>query len=267
MTDYLELEKRLRQAAPKGDPHFREELRRQVLNQLETAEPSASRRRWWRLSVAGIALALLLLLIGLTPAGQIIAQAVARFGPFSLVEGPSVAEQAITATPERVYTERTISVHPGQAGQQAGFTVYYPDYLPANYLSADLPAVEMVYDRQGEVSAIEMMLFSREEKRILYYSQTPYHPDPDRPPIELGTGNAAVTPVAVGDGEGIWLPDYIWGVDSHNKPVAYNVLIWQLTTPAGESFLFWLGSEERLPLEEMLAIAESVSPVEIMSGD
>jgi hypothetical protein len=65
----------------------------------------------------------------------------------------------------------------------------------------------------------------------------------------------------VGDAAGVWLEEYYWGAGPPKTAVTYNVLIWLGTTPDGDSFLFWLGSEARLPLAEMLQIAESLAPV------
>lgn len=267
MPDYTDLEQRLRQAAPQPDRQFQNKLRRQLLNEFEAEWAKASprphtARRWWLAGATAAAGLLLLLIIGLTPAGQVIADAFLQFGPFTLTDAPSAAEPHITATPNTVFDVKTTVVAAPEAEKQTGFTVFYPRYLPDDYSSTTPPMVELVYNRQGEVSSVETMLVSRNQQYILYYTQIPYTPDSKRPPFELGIGQAEATPVMVGKYEGVWLEDFNWGADVHKTPVTYNVLVWLLTTPAGDTFTFWLGSQEQLPLDEMQRIAESMAPAQ-----
>ena len=266
MSDYLDLvEQMLHQTAPQPDRRFQDNLRRQLLNEFEAEwakasfQPQVNQRRRWLMSAAAAVGVMLLLIIGLTPTGQIIANMFLQFGSFTLTDAPSAAEQHLTATPTPVYPVKTAAVGLPEANGQPGFTIFFPGYLPDDYSSSTSPTVKLVYNRQEETSSIETMLVSRNGGHILYYTQIRYTPDPNRPPFDLDIGQAEATPVRVGEYEGVWLEDFNWGAGSRKTPVAYNILIWLLTTPTGETFTFWLGSEEKLSLKEMLKIAESMS--------
>lgn len=264
LYDWQSLEARLRYSKPQTEPlspAFKHQLRATLLAQKEPSN-QITVPRFKPVAVVAAVAALLFLVIAVTPAGQIIAETFLRFGPFTLTEAPSAAERTLTATPSAVQPVRTKMVALTEATEQADFTVLYPRYLPVEYRPPAPPMVELVYNRQGHVSSLEMMWFSQNEQQILYYTQSPYTPDPTRSPFELGIGDAEAAPVMVGDSPGVWLQDFSWGIEANNRPVPYNVLIWQLTWPTGETFLFWLGSEAQLPLEEMVQIAESMAPAE-----
>jgi len=262
MYDLQQLEEKLRNSKPKTEPlppAFKQQLRASLLKQQAAASRPAARR--FKLAAVGAALAaLLLVIVAVTPAGQIIAGSFLQFGPFTLTDAPSAAERTITATPSRIYPVRTELVSLIEAAEQVDFTVLYPRDLPDAYTGGEAPTVTLIYNSAGRVSTVETMWFGRTDEQILYYTQTPYTPDPNRSPFELGIGDAEATPVTVGQAEGVWLENFNWGVEANKTPAPYNVLIWQLTTPGGETFLFWLGSQEQLPLDEMLQIAESMAP-------
>jgi hypothetical protein len=259
LYDLTHLEERLRHSKPETEPlspAFKQQLRASLLEQ----PPRPVGHRFKLAAMIAAAAALLLVIVAVTPAGQIIADALLRVGPFTMTDDPSAVERTITATPDTVYSVKTETVPVAEASEQAGFTVLYPRYLPDGYNSDDSPTVDLIYNSAGEVSTVNRMWLSQPDEQILYYTQSRYTPDPNRSPFEFGIGDAEATPVTVGDDEGIWLEDFNWGIEANNEPVPYNVLIWQSTQPNGETFLVWLGSEARLPLAEMRRIVGSLAP-------
>ena len=219
-----------------------------------------------RLSFIMLIVIFALLTIHFTPVGQIIADALLlQFGPFMLTDQPSAIEKSINTTQESAQSLRTEVIALTEASEIAGFTVLYPDFLPKAYIPKGTPTVDMVYNQQGDVSSVRIMLFHQDNQKILYYTQKPYIPNSQIDLIELGIGDAVAVPITLSNGEGVWLENLNWGIrrDTNNGDpilIPYNVLIWQSTLSNGETFLFWLGSEAQLPREEMLHIAESLSP-------
>ena len=104
---------------------------------------------------------------------------------------------------------------------------------------------------------------------ILAFSHD-FHSDlsSDVPPFNFGTGQVEPQFVDIDGNEGVWLENFIWGSKRDKTgepiPVPYNLLIWEITTEDGNTFQFWLGSEERLPLNEMLRIAELIGDRRIL---
>ena len=227
----------------------------------------------WRLAAAG--LVLLLALMALTPGGRALAQRLLELGPFRFTGDETIVERTIAENPEQLVPAgqggdpQGVTVPARQfksaaeASVAAGFTVLYPTYLPESYRRDSNTPVKLLYNSQGIVADATADFTTLGYEEILSYRQIPYSPDPERDPFEIGIGDAQAQPITVNGGEGVFLEELNWGsrLDENGQPVAvpYNVMIW-IQDVDGRPFQFWLYSSERLPLHEMLAIAESLAP-------
>lgn len=273
--DYSELEALLSNAKPEADQNFRLLLRHQVLNNVEASQHSSRERfaLWGRLRLwqpaVGIFL-LLFLFFALTPTGRSWAQQVLNLGIFYVTNEPAFFETAVN-NPE-LLDERnsvlveTVNVEPEQATDLAGFTVYYPNYIPDGYIAIEDPAVELILNSSGAVSGAEAMFMSADEDQfILYYAQSPFPPDETLDSMPLEVGDATIESVTVQGNEALWLTNYVWGTEpieddpTELQTVLYNVLMWTVPNPDGGKFYFWLGSEAQLPFDKMIQIAESMT--------
>lgn len=268
--DLTALEIRLRRNKPPTQP-ISAIKKAQLWNQIQT---QATRPPSWRVRLqavrpqgwlAAAMVGLLLVFLVTSPAGRALAQTLLRFGPFALSAAPAPAEIALTATPVAVQSVQIRPVTLTAASKQAGFTVFYPQYLPPAYQTDTRPAVELVANQAGRISAVQVMWQSRSNGQILHFRQTPFTPDANQPPFNLGVGEANATTVQIGALEGLWLQNVSAGVDRNNNPIPYNVLIWQQNSGAGETSLFWLGSEAQLSLDTLRRIAESMVVAETLS--
>ncbi len=265
MSNLNQFEENLSQSAPKPDPHFTAALRQrsmQAFDRIHTPVVSQKTLRPTRrlLFSWGSALALALLVVALlTPPGRALAQSILQFGLFLFTHEPTVAERNMIATPaaEDIFTLDTEYVDLASASAKAGFTVYYPAFVPAGYVST----IEIVRSPSGTVESVDVMFELGKNGKMLFFTQRPWDYPAGTPPINFGTGDATPQDVTVAGNKGIWLENIVWGetYDENGKslPVRYNMLIWQKTDPDGHTFQFWLQSEARLPLDVMLRIAES----------
>jgi len=202
-----------------------------------------------------------------TSTGRALAQQILQFGLFIFINGPTEAEQYLTATPEAESIPSVIRTDISSASEMAGFPVYYPTYLPENYTSVspdlNLP-INVLFNSSGNVIKVETMFVRAETGEILSFSQIPLDSATDVPPFNFGTGQVEPQFVDIGDNKAVWLQEFPWGSrldeSGDTVPVLYNLLIWEVNMEDGFTFQFWLGSEERLPLDTMLHILESVAP-------
>ena len=273
--EYAKLEKLLNDAAPEADQIFYLLLRQQLINAVEVPQPARRKRFafWGRLRLWQPVVAVLLLLFlffAVTPTGRSWAQQVLNLGIFYVTNEPAYFETAVN-DPELFDEENsvlveTVNVEPEQATDLAGFTVYYPNYIPDGYLAIENPAVKLRLHSSGAVSGADAMYISVDEDQfILYYAQTPFPPDETLDSMPLEVGDASVESVTVQGNEALWLTNYVWGTEpvgddpTELQTVLYNVLMWTVPNPDGGKFYFWLGSEAQLPFEEMIQIAESIT--------
>lgn len=257
----------LTEAAPKADPGFRRQLRAQVLQELEREERTMvvqNRGNLWRLVGAAVALVLLLLVV-LTPAGEALADLL-TLGWYRFTDDPTLAEEHIeepvdSARVVRLQTRRFASA--SAASAEADFTVLAPTYLPEGYLPerAGRP-VELVLSSDGSVDHAQVDYLD-EDFGYLGFEQVRYDRELEEAPIGMGTGDVEPQPVTINGAEGVFFDGIVWGSerdeDGELVPVRYNVLLWQQEVE-GQSFLFWLHSSERLPLAELVRVAESLAP-------
>jgi YD repeat-containing protein len=172
------LEEMLASAAPEASADYREGLRARLLTALPTEEmrPMIAYRNRTMMRAAAAAAVVLLIAAALllTPAGRAIAQRLLEWGPFRLLDAPTDAETE--PAPDEVFTGETQRfANAAEASDAAGFTVLYPQHIPAGYRAAD-QAIELTYNQQGQPGSINVLF---EGSEILFYSQTPYTPDPE----------------------------------------------------------------------------------------
>ncbi len=272
--DYSELEALLSNAKPEADQNFRLLLRHQILNNVEVSQHSSRERfafwgqlRLWQ-PVVGVSL-LLFLFFALTPTGRGWAQQLLELGIFYVTDDPTLAEQFIDAPQleEESILLESIKTSIVEASAQAGFAVYYPTYIPAEYES-DTPPLEVVFSSDGMPEHIGARFTHVSDDMSINYFQHPFPPDETLDSMPLAAGDATVEAVTVNGNEALWLVDYVWGTTyvkdvngepQELKPIFYNLLIWTAPNPDGGKFYFWLGSEAQLPFEEMIKIAESMT--------
>jgi len=266
VTDYIPLEELLSGTVSKPSEKFADNLRYRAMQAYDHYYHPVPRKahRFNRTIRWASALALFLAIsFAFTPPGRVLAQKILQFGLFLFNNEPTSAEQMLTATPEIVYTPLVKESDLSKASELAGFPVYYPTFLPEGYVSSDPQSpVEVLFNSSGIVQKVDAMFEQTVSGKILSFSQI--HLDPDNVhTLDFGTGQSEPQVVTVSGNEGVWLQDFIWGTgfdeSGNNVPVPYNLLIWEITTDDGHRFQFWLGSEERLPLEVMLKIAESIA--------
>lgn len=261
------LEKWLTEAAPKADPGFRRQLRSQVLQELKPEERTMvvhNRGNLWRLAGAALVFALLLLLV-LTPAGEALADLL-TLGWYRFTDDPTLAEENIDepvdeASVVRLQTRRFASA--SAASAEAGFMVLTPTYVPQGYLPEEVARpVGLLLSTEGTVQKASVGYLDADAD-YLSYEQIPYDPELEETPIDMGTGDVEPQPVTINGAEGAFFEGIVWGTrpdeDGELEPVRYNVLLWQQQVE-GQPFLFWLHSSERLPLAEMMRVAESLAP-------
>jgi hypothetical protein len=260
------LEKWLTEAAPQADPDFQRQLRAQLLEELRQEEPTMivrNRAHVWRLAGAAAALALLLFLI-LTPAGEALAELLS-LGWYRFTNEPTLTEERIAEPVEdagtvRLETQRFATA--AEASGEAGFQVLAPTYAPEGYLAEEAARpVELVLSTEGAVRKA-VVDYMGKEGAYLAYEQVPYDPELEANPWDVGTGDAEPQPVTVNGADGVFFEGIVWGIrpdaDGEPAPVHYNVLLWQQEV-GGRPFMFWLQSSERLPLAELLRVAESLA--------
>ncbi|MEJ2748248.1 MAG: hypothetical protein P8183_10125 [Anaerolineae bacterium] len=270
--DYHDLETLLSEVRPQADQKFYFTLRQKVLNAFTTKRmpPQGQGRfslfprlRLWQ-PAAAVVMVLLLILV-LTPGGRTLAQQVWRLGVFFVTDNPSLAEQWINDPPseDEIYSLNTEPGKLEEASELAGFTVYYPTYLPPGYKPDSDSPIQLVSNTQGEITSTEAMFNSADGGYVLYYVQHPFPPDSELSAMPLDVGDADVESVLVQGNEALWLTNYVWGTERDEtgniQPVEYNVLIWTLPASDGAKYYFWLGSEEKLSKAEMMHIAESMT--------
>jgi len=267
MTDFTPLEELFARTVSKPSEKFTDDLRNRAMQTYDLYYHPAHYRNIKFNRTLGWASALTLILtisLAFTPPGSALAQKILQFGLFIFTNDPTSAEQMLTATPEIVYTPLVKESDLSKASELAGFPVYYPAFLPEGYttINPNNP-VEVLFNSSGTVLKADAMFEHTTSGRILSFSQIRLDPADDVPPLDFGTGQVEPQFVYVGGNEGIWLQDFIWGTrfdeNGNQVPVPYNLLIWEITTKDGYRFQFWLGSEERLPLNVMLKIAESLT--------
>ena len=262
-----ELETRLLRQRPEADPAFEQSLRRKLIQAFSLEyEPRAASVHIPRMRLGWAVLAAILfgILVFLTPAGRALAQQILEFGIFTISRQPSAAEQVIQEPldPEEVQQVETLSVELAAASRRAGFNVYIPSFIPAGYSAVDDPPIKLLLNSQGQVTAAEYMLLGPERENVLFFSQHPFPPKEELTPQNLGIGQADIEEVEVGQNQGFWLPNLVWGTSQdasgEPQPVTYSVLIWLQPEADGSAQYFWLGSQAKLSKHVMLQIAGSL---------
>lgn len=270
MTDFTSIEELLTRSAPSPSEKYVANLRSLALSAYDRRyQPVYSKGcLLHRKQVLGWASALAFVMfafIAFTPTGRALAQQILRFGLFIFTNGPTQVERYLTDTPEIDSIPSVVRTDLAEASETAGFPVYYPTFLPEGYIPISPTtghSVEVLFNSSGDVIKVNAMFERAGEGEILSFSQIPLDFATDVPPFSFGTGQVELQVVHVDGNEGVWFENFIWGsrLDENGDPVTipYNLLIWEMSTAEGYNFQFWLGSEERLPLDVMLQIADSV---------
>ena len=265
------LEKKMADMCPQPAAEFADQLYEQAISQyVDTYQTEYYRKRISRhyaLTAIASAIMALLIIFVFTPPGQVLAQKIFQFGWFIFTDEPTQMERLITATPQDVVTLQSSHLDVQAASGLTGFPIYSLSNIPDEYqLSArdsQMP-VEIVYNQAGKVMNIYTMYLNPQTEQILSLTQIPLDVEMERSPIHFPVGDADPQLIQVGKAEGVWLEDFIWGAkpdeNGNLQTVPYNLLIWQMETEDGQAFQFWLGSEEQLPLDVMLRMAESMQP-------
>ncbi len=276
MTDFSSIEELLSRAVPSPSEKYATSLRSLALSAYDRHyQPVRSKRLLsHRKQILGWASALAFIVfafMAFTPTGRALAQHILQFSWFIFTNGPTGTEKYMTATRETSSAPLVVRADLVDAGAIAGFPVYYPTYLPEGYnpISRDPGSqVNILFNSSGAVIKVDTMLERTGSGEILAFSQIPLDLSSDVPPFNFGTGQVEPQFVDIDGNEGVWLENFIWGskLDKTGEPipVPYNLLIWEITTEDGNTFQFWLGSEERLPLNEMLRIAELIGDRRIL---
>jgi len=270
-----ELEQRLHEITPRARDEFRQTLRVRVLLEEDSPVVRMQTQYGWRWAVAA---AVIIALIGglfLTPAGNAFAQWIIRIGPFDFTDDPTIVENVISSgepitgveseagtdigEPVRVNTQHFPTA--SRASEAAGWTVLAPKFIPSDYVS-DSPEhpVELIYNSSGAATSAGVTYMTPDFAEVLQITQQ-YLPDEIGSAPSLGMGDAEPTVVSVNDGDGLFMDGAYWGThtdeDGEAQPVRYNVLTWEQRID-GDRFVFWIFSSERLPLETLLNVAESM---------
>lgn len=273
MTKFTSIEELLSQSVPSASDQYTANLRNLALRAYDRQYRSVRSKRFLFqrkqiLGCAGVLAFVIFAFLTFTSTGRVLAQQILQFGLFIFTNGPTQIEKQLTSTPESSPIPshiRTVRTELAQASEVAGFPIYYPSYLPEEYTPISRQPgrpVEVLFNSSGEVIKVEAMFERTRNGEILSFSQIPLDLSSDVSPFKFGTGQVEPQFVNVAGNEGVWLEDFTWGSkldeSGNSVPVPYNLLIWEITTENGDTFQFWLGSEERLPLDVMLRIADSV---------
>ena len=269
MTQISTLEKNIAELCPQPSPEFTNRLQQQAVWQFSERHQAGYRRnvniRHYIYTAVASTLLALVIIFAFTPPGQVLAQKIIQFGQFIFTNEPTQMERLITATPQDVVTLQSSQLDVQTASELVGYPIYSLTQLPDGYqISARDPQmpVEIVYNQAGQAMQINTMYINPQSELILSMIQIQLDAEMGNDTIRFPVGDAEPQFVQVGESEGVWLEDFIWGAkpDSSGElqTVPYNLLIWQVQTEGGQLFQFWLGSEEQLPLDTMLRMAESI---------
>lgn len=232
------------------------------INQTDITRPHASLHRRLVLVVASIGLVLAVLL-AYPPARALAVGLLQQIGHLFITHDPTYAEQfeqklntapalespSVTSEPIQWQPPARLSV--SEASTQAGFQAVTLNDPPAGY--------QLVYRSVSMADPLNPFasvttVFS-DGTANLTLSQTLYPPDAE--PLLLPAGSAEVTEVQVQGVSGYWLEGLrlsTYVTDDNQVQERYaNQLIWQK-----DDFDFTLQSTPGLPLDQMLALANSI---------
>lgn len=265
------LEETLSGMRPEASNSFKRTLRAEVLGAaVGERRLSSSRialvwaRAWMPLVLVFV---LTTLMIFLTPTGRALAQKLLQIGIYFVTDEPTDAERWIDSPPKLrdVVTLTATRVYPGEVNTQsiAGFPVYYPTYLPDGYHPFSDPPVELAMNSKGQVLSAEVMFVDESGDHVLYLKQYPINAEMETEDIPLEIGGAPAERVTVNGQEGLWLQDFAWGTvsepDAGEVVEKYNLLVWTEPAEQGTELYYWLGSQEQLPMAELVRVAESLA--------
>ncbi|MCA0453823.1 MAG: DUF4367 domain-containing protein [Chloroflexi bacterium] len=165
------------------------------------------------------------------------------FDVYSAQPTPPPNSTPIPNITPQVYEMRHLSVE--QASALTGFRILIPAYLPPQYRSSSRD----VWQRNG-MNSVTVNYYNHKLDDGLSLYQTIYDLNNPLQTREFPVGDAPITDVRVRGYNGVWAEQ----VSTWPLGAGINMLIWQ----EGE-FTFMMQSQ-KLPLAEMLKIAESLVP-------
>lgn len=146
------------------------------------------------------------------------------------------------------------------AGQQAGFGIYEPRYMPSGYVFSSR-SVDDWSDRTGIEVRSDFMFSSTDrqnfEPDFITLHQIHFD-DPQSPPIQWPIGDTQPVEVIINSHIGIWLENtptgYNVSEDNTYEVLGVNILTWEQ-----DGYTFYI-SNLNLGLDELLHVAESLAP-------
>lgn len=269
--------RQLASARPAPTLAFRRALEERLMSTLTEQQAEDSRSQAtptprstfgrWRLVLAGglVVIGLVVIAIMTYPPTRAWAQAMlARFGPFTFTTGPTLPEQALTATPEPPPTQ-TRGGPPPEAGasyqnvmtleeaqQLVSFAILVPHYLPEGM---QLASYSVMPESPGSVPDVSATYVGATNSDVLIIRQFPYAGESV---AEFPIGDAPRTEVTVRGQSGLWVEEANLGLQPEGQLIQWSFLIWQ-EEREGTRFLLWMYTHT-LSQAEMLKIAESLAP-------
>lgn len=255
------------------DPVFADQLetRLRALHAAQAAPHSAPRRSSRHLTTLAASLALIAaLFLALPPLRSFAQEIIRKIGTITITNEPNPAETRLnellsgTPTPTPDFNQETWSyVLQEKTGAElaaaAGYPVYLPDYIPEGY---EVIARQAIGSADAATSAFT--LYRRvETSDFLQVRQTPSTGNSiDEWTLQAGT--TPVVDVTVRGLPGVWLEDYPITVTKDVQEgwtlLGQNLLLWE---EAGFTFVI---ASQKLPLDDLLHVAESLTPVEPPPG-
>jgi hypothetical protein len=251
----LTLARTLAQVDFSAESRIRESLRDQLLSR---ANRNSSRDRGKRSpnprrTLAAIVAALLLItaaILAFPPLRALAQEVLRQIGLIQLTNAPSSAQLWLTHTPIPALITPLPNLELEEARATFGRAIYTPTYVPAGYVLTRLSA------SHGSVSSLYNLVVDGECCRTLWITQLRNGGSTS----PFGVGDAPIVDVTVGDLPGEWVENAPIGADpsSESGILPANLLTWR-----DSDNVFWIQSfstidDQRLPLDEMLRIAESL---------
>jgi hypothetical protein len=265
----LDVVKDLAQADFSADSAIRETLRDQLLDRAagqQGAKPvNRKKMRWSRALTIAAAILIILTIATLTiPPLRTLAQDIlGRIGAIIFTNDETIAQHALEGTPGPDFATGT---GPTEYIPPTGMPPYLPSYVPDDYVvNLDATTDSSASYTKFEVGTDE---YQNPINYFLDIQQDSAHVSSTSDlPIPFAIGDAKVVDVSVHGQHGVWIEQAPISVQSDSnvgmKPWNVNMLIWQennLVFTITNKVLAPAADPPLLPLDEMLKVAESLTP-------
>ncbi len=251
-NDLLPIARNLADADFSADSRIRESLRTKLLNQQRPN--SAFRPSLRRLeTVAAVLVLVFAATLTIPPLRALAQEVLAQVGFITLTNAQPEAVLALTATPVSAGSGQAApNLTLDQAETMFGAPIYVPSYLPTGYILTNTTAlkdqVSTSYSPDSDPSYPHTLWLIQFKQGG---STSPY-----------AVGNTPIMDVKIGDLSGEWVENAPIGnrptKNGGTETMPINLLTWK-----DDNKVFWMESfsltdDQRLPLDEMLKIAESL---------